>query len=105
MFTFQGFAPNSTPFPLRTSEGYQQACAACERRVAVSVAEHAELKVTLAYDKRRDGAKGRGLTRDVGQLGLQAKDRLEPSLALPDVGKFEHLRSFPAPVSWWRPAN
>ena len=93
-------------FPARENrEGdYRAACARCERWVTISAAQHATLVGLLVYDRRADGSHGRTLLRDVPELGLLARDRLEPSPELHDVGLFELLTHFPRRVLWWRPS-
>ena len=57
---------------------------------------HAEVVAALRFDKRKkDGAHGRALIRDIPVLGLRKNDRLEPSPALRDVCLLDGATEFP----------
>ncbi len=49
----------------------------------------------LAYDKRKSGAKGRTIQTDMPTLSLLKHDRLEPTMAYPDVAAVDECRVFP----------
>ena len=90
------------PFTLTTHEHYDRSCNSCELTRDLSREDHDLLKGLLSYDRRRDGGHGRCLTRGAPHLGLEEKDRLEPSPSLADVGLFETISVFPARVVFWR---
>jgi hypothetical protein len=81
----------SSPWRDNQDKDYSEACSKCEVKVRVTKAWVQRLKPLLKYDKRAAGACGRALTKDVPGLGLLEGDRLEPSDALADVGRFEDL--------------
>ena len=58
----------------------------------------------LHYDKRKDGAKGRSLTRAIPALEWRAGDRVTEEGWLGDIGRVEELSSFPARLVFWRQA-
>jgi hypothetical protein len=105
MHQYSGLTIESTPWHPVVQADYESHCAVCEKTVSISRAQHAVLKPLLDYDKRKDGALGRSLLKDVAFHGLQKKDRLEPTVTLPDVALFDSLRDFPVNISWWRREN
>eukprot|EP00969_Alexandrium_andersonii_P132959 5879819-Alexandrium_andersonii.AAC.1 len=97
-----GLSRTSFPHDLLSAEDYEQACLNCEVRVHIeSEAERATIAEALHYDRRKDGAHGRALTRRLPRWGLERNDRLEPSEELRDVGDFESL-AVPTTVLFWR---
>ena len=102
LFSLANFAPTTFPHDLKPSATYAAACAAAECRVVLTAEAHRAILPALRFDKRRDGARGRALTRDIPALGLAKGDRLEPSPGLPDVGLFDGLSSFPVEIIFWR---
>ena len=104
MHLHHGSNPLQLPWPENNADTYDRACSACEQRRWLNAVDHARLKGLLAYDKRRQGSRGRALIQDVPSLHLWKGDRLEPCANLPDVGAFEELATFPVEIVWWRPA-
>jgi len=87
---------------------YFEAARACEILVVLRSSEDASSIVRfLRYDKRKQGSRGRALVRSliVNGTQLQANDRLEPSVGLPDVGELENVELFPANIVFWRLRN
>ena len=105
MYRFGDHTLHSSPWGRAGHEEYDAACNACERRVVLSADHHKALRPLLMYDRRKDGALGRCLTRDYEPLQLKAGDRLEPCAELSDVAEFETLHSFPTALTFWRRAN
>jgi hypothetical protein len=106
MYTTLGVNAVSLPWDVNNEHAYNASCASCEIRVAInSAAVHERLRRRLAYDKRKDGTRGRALTEAFADLGLHVGDRLEPTTAMPDVAAFDLIRVFPAVVLFWRLAN
>ena len=102
----EGVGPLQSPWRNNEEGDYNDACQRCERTVALDASAHQSIiDAGLQYDKRRDGSKGRRLLEHVPRLGLCAGDRLEPSVLLPNVAKFESLNAFPVLVSFWRCSN
>jgi len=85
---------------------YSRACDRCSFDVFIETAEQRDQVVDkLRYDKRASGgARGRAMVVDMAELGLSSNDRLEPTPALPDIGKFESIDT-PCTVKFWRTAN
>ena len=102
MFDVAGLSPISFPHRENTDLDYDEAAKRCEIHVEMSAVLHREILPYLRFDKRKDGSRGLALTKDFPSAGLLADDRLEPSAALPDIGKFEELSSFPTRVTFWR---
>ena len=92
-----------------TEADFEYACSQCEVEVQIrSAAEHGLILAALAYDRRKDGLRGRCLDQDVAcecGVNLLRGDRLEPTDFLADVGAFDTISNFPATVRFWRPAN
>ena len=84
---------------------YDAACARCELHVTLQPDQRDMLSKILRFDKRDDGNHGRCLIEDVHCLGLREGDRLEPSIGLMDVHRFETVDVFPLSVCFWRSAN
>ena len=55
----------------------------------------------LFWDHRLDRVRGRTLANGVPEFGLEAGDRLEPSVQLPDVGEFSSIKT-PFVANFWR---
>ena len=102
LYTYAGLTPLNSPWPETSFEGWESACDACERRVALSQEQHRAVRNALFNDRRKDGNKGRCLSRDFPLLGLQKGDRLEPSDELPDTSLFDAPVGFPVVCRFWR---
>ena len=50
-----------------------------------------KLRGVLAYEKRKQGWKGRALVADVPELGLRGGDRLEASISMQDLGAVDTM--------------
>ena len=100
--TFAGFSPLTSAFPLTPPGDYEAACAACEQVRNLTQEQWALVKTCLAYNKAKDGPRGRALVADLPTLALLKHDRLQPDLSLQDVGKFEDVTVFPVRVTFWR---
>ena len=101
MFDITNFSVLSFPAPLKTTEGYRLACEAAEKHVVATQAQVQRILGALRFDKRKDGAHGRALIRDIPELNLEKGDRLEPSRALRDVGALESVTTFPIELTFW----
>ena len=86
MYSVCGLSAVSLPWPPKTLANYFAACAACEIRVDASPTQVRALRMSLRYDKRDTGSRGRALEVSFPDLGLIAGDRLEPTHRMPDVG-------------------
>lgn len=104
MFVSDNLSPISFPFPLKTHEGYLEACRAAEHWVLVTEQNRDVLLLILRYDKRDDGSRGRALIQDYPALKLEKGDRLEPSKGLSNVANFEIIENLPQMVLFWRPS-
>ena len=103
---FEGWSPLSPVCPLVGHSEYEAACQACEIHVVITSLEVFRLVVnSLEYSKTKAGPRGRALVRDLPTLGLLKHDRLEPTLTLLDVGRFEEQKRFPLRCTFWRRAN
>ena len=100
-----GVSLTATPWRDNTAGDYFEACAKCERTLVLTERLYGLMKPLVQYDKRKDGARGLALIAPIPELSLLAGDRIEPSAALPDVGLFFELRSFPAPIVVWRQSD
>ena len=99
------FSDTRGPFEEKTPAQYEAACRICELVVVVPDAEvHAFIVGNLEYDKSRGGYRGRVLVCDVPAVGLLRGDRVEPSVWLRDVSKFEYQQP-PFKVLFWRQSN
>lgn len=105
MYEFMQFAPGSNTFPPASASDYAAACAGCRITTMISRADHADLKASLRYDKRKVGARGRAVQKDIPSLGLLRNDRLEPTPSAPDPGRFEEIADFPTTAVFWRRAS
>lgn len=101
---YAGVSLRSVPWRNNTPGDYDAACRRCEIVVTLSADTFRLVLARLFYDKRADGSRGRSLSSQVAELGLQAGDRLEPGLGLNDIGQFEQLSDFPVDVLFWRPS-
>ena len=93
------------PWALNDEDDYFLACKRCEHSVQLLGCNDVEkIMQFLKYDKRKDGAHGMALVRDLSINGveLKANDRLEPSASLTDVGALESIEKFPATIIFWR---
>ena len=105
MHLLEGYSPLGMPCAETTQEEYEAACRACELEVLVpDQATLEELRASLEDDRRPDGARGRGLLRDLPRLGLLKGDRLEPSLVLPDVCLVDNWQGA-CRLTFWRRSN
>lgn len=103
-YQVSGISPVGLPWRCNQATDYEQSCRRCERLVVVGADLHKKLCRLLRYDKRQRGGQGRCLGSDVPELSLRTGDRLEPSSFLRDVGHFEMMARFPAPLLFWRPS-
>ena len=101
MYQMRGIAPGVCHWGSVTKADLQAEWARCEKVVVVSAADHRRLRTSLAYDRSRDGSRGRTLVQNFPALGLTELDRLEPSLQVPNVGALEEWTTFPAATTWW----
>jgi hypothetical protein len=100
-----GMTMEALTWAVNTDDDYFAAASRCELEVPIrSMLDVKMLLDCLMYDKRKTGARGRALVRNlvVGGVSLLARDRLEPCAALPDVGQLENLDTFPTIVIFWR---
>ena len=81
---------------------YSVATDECEIHVRVDRDHHAAMVNLMKYDKRTYGQHGLCLVQDFAPLGLKARDRLEPSLFVRDVGSFFTCDTFPLECTFWR---
>ena len=99
-----GISPLSLPWAEKEWEDYCEACEACEVWVVCDTEDlHRTIKASLAYDKRRDGNRGRCLKQNIPEVGLLKGDRLEPHLGMVDTSLFD--TSAPSPtlrLLFWR---
>jgi len=58
------------PYRLNEAGDYDVACSRCERLVVLDAATHAAVLNVLQYDKRKQGNRGRALTKDIPVLDL-----------------------------------
>ena len=92
--------------PLRTEQGYDEACSGCEIQVptdALSPEQWAALLDSLSMDLRKEGSKGLSLTRAWPTLGLRKGDRFEPSAAALDWQMLYAKK--PALMTFWRTSS
>jgi hypothetical protein len=81
---------------------YEAACHGAEIHVHIlSQAQHRIILAELVYDKGGN-ADGRCVSIDLPMFGLLKWDRLEPSIALVDVSRFDTLDVFPITITFWR---
>ena len=102
MYDPAGISLSVQPWVANTDADFERAFLRCERRVVLTPELHREILQILFYDRRRGGANGRALARDLPDAGLLAGDRLEPCDSLPDPGDFELITVFPTTVVFWR---
>lgn len=55
LYTVDNLSIATFPHELKTQEGHEAACAACEHWVVITQEQHAALLPLLAYDRRKDG--------------------------------------------------
>ena len=79
----------------------KRACTSCEISVVVPEEDLPVVVGSLSYQKGERGCKGRGLTNDLPELGLRAKDRLEATRSMPDIGAIDGMQG-PATFTFWR---
>ena len=92
------------PFHCRTADDYEKDCQRLEVDIVLRTPDDLKALVErgqLKYMKGR-GYWGRTFMADFARLGVQAKDRLDPSDMLPDVDKLEQLAT-PCVLKIWRP--
>ena len=92
----------ATPLTEATMQHYEDACRTCEVTVTLTRQQHAQAKLLLHYDKRKNGNRGRVLLQDLPGTLLLRGDRLESAAGFPDPGEFEQVESFPARFHFWR---
>ena len=101
-FNVAGFGPVSSPWGDLSHADMERACAACEIWIDLTQEQHARVRASLVYDKKKDGGAGRCLMLDLPDLNLRAKDRLEPHPLLMDVDLFDRVAQFPYRALFWR---
>ena len=102
MHSYKGLSTDCFPFKLVTSDDYNKSCANCEHTVVLTKRQHGIVKSNLEYDKRAAGSRGRIVKVNLPEVGLLAKDRLEPSGFVTDVAVYESIDTFPTTTTWWR---
>jgi len=85
-------------------DDYFTACSRCEIDIVVDAHHHGEILRRLQYDRRQAGSRGRALSIPYEPLGLLPGDRLEACPWILDVGEYDNISQFPAPVRFWRPS-
>ena len=94
------------PWAETSATDYSEACDLCEIPVTLANRQaHARVRGRLAFDRRKDGLRGRGMVDNLPEYGLLRGDRLEPTETCPDIGAhFDELASGPFPVTvvFWR---
>ena len=86
-----GWDALSLPWPRKTVQDYEEACARCEQwRVLTNKDVHTQLRGLLDFDKRKTPSVARGLSmkENFPRLQLLQGDRLEPSESLLDIRLF-----------------
>ena len=89
------------PWPLATTQDYNDACERCEIIVTLCKDRHGIICKALRSQmsvETKGASRGRGLNTDIPSLGLLAGDRLEPSIYTPDVFMLEEQNAFPIVV-------
>ena len=108
MFTVRDLSFENLVWAINEDEDYFQACSRCELIVNLRGEEDKKSILRyLRYDKRKDGARGRALVRDVlvNGVSLKANDRAEPSRQLIDVGALDNVATYPLEITFWRPSQ
>ena len=108
MFTVRDLSFENLVWAINEDEDYFQACSRCELIVILRGEEDKKSILRyLRYDKRKDGARGRALVRDVlvNGVSLKANDRAEPSRQLIDVGALDNVATYPLEITFWRPSQ
>eukprot|EP00969_Alexandrium_andersonii_P290052 12820137-Alexandrium_andersonii.AAC.1 len=104
LFSVQSFSHQAFGYRLTTPEDYIEACEACEKWATFEDrAQVQTVAAALFWDKRKQGSKGRALSRNIPEFGLERGDRLEPCDTLPDVAELENA-ALPIRVVFWRPS-
>ena len=90
----------------KTLDDYQEACRMCEKTAIVTKAQVRRFRPLLFFDKRGSkGSRGRALSEDFGELGLNKGDRIEPTATFPNIHDLS-VEGAPREVVWWdRPAE
>lgn len=104
LFEMTGLSPIQSPWRENREDDYRNACARCERHVAVNEEQLQSIITNSRFDKRRNAGQGRVLTADLPDLGLKAGDRITEEGGLGDVANLEHQSSFPCRLVLWRPS-
>ena len=105
MYECLGNGPTGLRWNLNDEQDYYDACDRCEHVILLTDGSRCTiLAAGLRYDKRKNGVHGRCLRSDAPTLGLRAEDRLEPTVALPDVGAFETAPTG-ITIVFWRSAD
>ena len=102
MYDIESINIFESPWTDATHDDWEVACQRCEQWVQLTPNHHAAIKPLLMFDRRKNGSKGRALTRDYEPLGLLAGDRLEPCENLKDVAMYEDITIFPILILFWR---
>ena len=95
---------DESPWPDFHIADYNDCCMASEVSVFVRAALFHSIKQALWYDRRQPGNFGRCVRWDIAGSPLIEGDRLEPSLVLVDVDKFESIdpRVLAIRLTFWR---
>lgn len=96
-------SPLGIPGAPKNLATFEAACSACEIIKDLSAEDLQLVENHLVYDKSKDGSRGRALIADLPTLGLRMGDRVEPSIAVPDVGFLVCLFGTLS-VTFWRPS-
>ena len=75
------------------------ACRACQLWLTLNLAQIAQVKSSLDYDKRAGGSRGQAWIADIPLFGLRKGDRLEPCPHMPDTGAIDTIKES------WRVSN
>ena len=102
IYNWQGASLLRLPWGRKCSADFEEATRQCEVNVALTDADWKLTRATLMNDWHKDG--GRVLCLPLPALGLEARDRLEPSRSVPDTGSGPtgfNLQN-PATCVFWR---
>jgi hypothetical protein len=99
-------SPMGTPWADKSMIDFEQACTRCEILVRIcNLAQLGALVGNLAYDKRKQGARGRTIQTDMPMHSLLKHDRLEPTIVYPDIAAVDSCTVFPIVLTFWRQSS
>ena len=102
LYNLSRVTPLGVGYEDHTDDAFDESCRACEIWIEIDEAKHVLLKANLRPDARKH-ANGRCIQKNLPELGLRTKDRLEPCSTVPDTGKgFDDIDTFPIVVLFWR---